>query len=169
MLPAAQVQVPAALPASAARPPPAKPAAPTPPPAKPAAAAPPRPPPMESDDDKTPPPTRNPFGRADAAEESTNAGPMPSEAKVEVSEDLLADDPSARPHIPRRPAPALRPSPSTPPSARPAIPPRRPPPGMPPARPAAEALDDEGEDDALPEPQNSEKTQIRPAPDRPRR
>ncbi|MBJ6760111.1 CpaF family protein [Myxococcaceae bacterium JPH2] len=166
--PSAQVQVPAALPAGAARPPPAKPAAATPPPAKPA--APPRPPPAASDDDKTPPPTRNPFGRADAAEESTNAGPLPSEAKVEVSEDLLADDPSSRPPIPRRPAPAaLRPSPGTPPSARPAIPPRRPPPGMPPARPAAESLDDEGDDDVLPEPQSSEKTQIRPAPDRSRR
>ncbi|WP_342378499.1 CpaF family protein [Myxococcus stipitatus] len=150
----AQVQVPASLPASMSKPsatPAARPAATATPPAGHAAARPaitqrPPPPPESGDDDMTPPPTRNPFaGGSDG---------MPSEAKVEVDEELLTD--AGRPPPPRRPAPPpARPAPAV---ARPtAAPPRRPPP--------APADEDEDGDTGSPE-----KTQIRPAPsERPRR
>ncbi|AGC42085.1 type II/IV secretion system ATPase [Myxococcus stipitatus DSM 14675] len=149
---AAPVQVPASLPSSKpTATPAARPAATATPPAGHAAARPaitqrPPPPPESRDDDMTPPPTRSPFaGGADG---------MPSEAKVEVDEELLTD--AGRPPPPRRPGPPpARPAPA---AARPtAAPPRRPPP--------APADEDEDGDTGSPE-----KTQIRPAPsERPRR
>ncbi|NTX09725.1 CpaF family protein [Myxococcus sp. CA056] len=156
--PPVQVQVPASLPASVAKPatppPAARPATATPPAghaaARPVAAPRPPPPPDEGDDDRTPPPTRNPFA---------------SEAKVEVDEELLTD--AGRPPPPRRPGtPPPRPPP--PGGARPALAARRPPPSIP-SRPAD---DEEDEDTSAPSgpKETSEKTQIRPAPpERPRR
>ncbi|ATB45189.1 CpaF family protein [Corallococcus macrosporus] len=167
--PAVQVQVPASHPtpppmarARPAEPPPAvKPVTPV---ARPAA-TPPRPPPA-LDDDATPPPTRNPF--ADAPEETRTAIP---EAKVEVSEDLLAEDDGPRTVPPRRPPPftppARAPAPNVATGARPALGARRPPPSRP-----SPALDDEDEDTGGGQNASggSEKTQIRPAPsERPRR
>jgi len=176
-----QVQVPANLPASMAKPAPAAKAAPPPPPAQ----ARPAPRPAQnvlSDEDKTPPPTRNPFARAAPAdddlsapeEDSTHSGMPPrDEPKVEISEDLLAEAASARPAStpPRRPMPPPAGAPNRPttgssPAVRPgAVPPRRPVtgPGSS-ARPAGE----DGE--ASSGSGNQEKTQIRsPPPDRPRR
>lgn len=152
-------QVPASLPASAAKPPApaARPAPTATPPAGHAAARPaitqrPPPPPESGDDDMTPPPTRNPFaGGSDG---------MASEPKVEVDEELLTD--AGRPPPPRRPGPPpARPAPS---AARPAgVPPRRPPPAPP------EEDEHTGAQEA-PSGGTSEKTQIRPAPsERPRR
>jgi pilus assembly protein CpaF len=124
------------------------------------------PPPV--DDDRTPPPTRNPF----ASEADDGLGAPADEPKVQISADLLADDePQPRGAVP--PRPALRPAtpPQRPPTAptaqRPGVagpaPVRRPAP--PPARPPPPV--DEG--DEPPEPDNSEKTQIKPIPDKPRR
>ncbi|NOK34756.1 CpaF family protein [Corallococcus exercitus] len=148
--------------------PPSKPAAAPPPPMKAAPALrpslPPRPPPSQ-DDDKTPPPTRNPF----AEQEDTRASP-PSEPLVQVSEDLLAEAPPARnTPPPRRPPPApARPGAPPPNTLRAGATPTRRPPGPPP--PPSDDLD-EDEDDDRPKTElnTSEKTQIRPAPERPRR
>jgi pilus assembly protein CpaF len=173
-----QVQVPASLPtppppAAAARPPPPPPAAPVAKPAGPALrpqltpSARPPPPKGAADDDKTPPPTRNPF--ANAAPEETNTASV-SEPKVEVSEDLLAEDRAMSPP-PRRPPPSA--TPSRPGIAtnqvsglRPGIaPPRRPAPVTSP-RPEEDAEDDDSADLN----DSSEKTQIRAPPsERPRR
>ncbi|NNC00423.1 CpaF family protein, partial [Corallococcus exiguus] len=112
--------------------------------------------------DKTPPPTRNPF----AEQEDTRSTP-PSEPLVQVSADLLAEAPPARnTPPPRRPPPApVRPG--TPPAntLRAGATPTRRPPGPPPPP------SDEDEDDDRPKTElnTSEKTQIRPAPDRSRR
>ncbi|HZI11219.1 MAG TPA: CpaF family protein [Myxococcus sp.] len=169
-----QVQVPAALtpPPAAARPPP-----PVPPAAKPAApvlrpqltpAGRPPPPKGAADDDKTPPPTRNPF--AGPPEETNTA--VASEPKVEVSQDLLAEDRTLPPTPPRRPPPSATPSRpgiatnQVPSGLRPGIaPPRRTGP-VPPAR-----LDEDAEDEDLGDlKDSSEKTQIRAPPsERPRR
>ncbi|MBE4747060.1 CpaF family protein [Corallococcus sp. ZKHCc1 1396] len=145
-----QVQVPA----KAALPPPAKSPAPALRPA-----LPPRPPPG-ADDDKTPPPTRNPFSESDHA--------SASEPLVQVADDLLAEEiPPRQTPPPRRPPPS--PPRSVPASANnvraAAAPPRRPPGPPPPPE------DDDDEDGLGPrtELNTSEKTQIRPAPERPRR
>ncbi|AKQ69332.1 Type II/IV secretion system ATP hydrolase TadA/VirB11/CpaF, TadA subfamily [Myxococcus hansupus] len=167
--PPVQVQVPASHPTP---PPSARVRPPEPPPAaKPAAqaarppAAPPRPPPAPMDDDATPPPTRNPF--ADAPDETRTAA-APIEAKVEVSEDLLAEDDGPRTVPPRRPPPftppARAPSPNLASGARPAPGARRPAPSR--------SAEDEEEDTGGSHNANggSEKTQIRPPPsERPRR
>ncbi|KFE71122.1 CpaF family protein [Hyalangium minutum] len=184
--PAAQVQVPANLPPSMAKPAPTSAAKPPPAPASAQARSPPPPRPAQnalSDEDKTPPPTRNPFARAAEEddlsapqEDSTHSGmPPKDEPKVEISEDLLAEAASSRPASapPRRPlpAPAGVPNRATTGSS-PAV---RPPAGVPPRRPAPVATarpapEDEAEDDAGSNSGNSEKTQIRaPPPDRPRR
>jgi pilus assembly protein CpaF len=172
----AQVQVPANHPSPPPAPrlrpsePPARPAAPTPPsgtrPAPPLAR--PSAPPSMGDDDKTPPPTRNPFA---GPPEVTNAEPL-SESNVEVDAELLTEaGGAARPPPPRRPPPATASRPASPnvvTGARPTLTPRRPPPSIPP-RPAVEPEDEE-DGDASQEPNGgSEKTQIRPAPERPRR
>lgn len=149
----------------------AKPAAapPPPPPAKVAPALRPAlpsrpPPPASNDDDKTPPPTRNPF----AAEEDTRASPL-SEPLVQVSEDLLAEAQPARNTPPPRRPPPPSPARPGPPPANPlragAAPARRP--SGPPPPPS----DDDEEEDERPrtEMNTSEKTQIRPPPERPRR
>ncbi|PTL81486.1 CpaF family protein [Vitiosangium sp. GDMCC 1.1324] len=175
--PPVQVQVPASLPKAAepqaparAKPvetPPARPALrPNPPANKP-------PPPPNADDDRTPPPTRNPF----AHEAEDGLGAPADEPKVQVSADLLADDletqgrgippprPAARPSTPPpRPSPAAgtRPVTASPPARRPApAAPSRPPPPAP--------SEDLEEDDAPRELDNSEKTHIRPMPEKPRR
>ncbi|WP_164008836.1 CpaF family protein [Pyxidicoccus trucidator] len=173
----AQVQVPAALPAQPAPPPAArlrpaesvaaKPAAPTPPAGtRPPVAARPPPPPSSGDDDKTPPPTRNPFT---GPPEDTHAAPL-SEPNVEVDAELLTEA-GGRSAPPRRPPPAATPSrPSgsnLATGARPALPARRPPPSSPPRLPDDEEEDAGGGSEKLNG--GSEKTQIRPAPERPRR
>ncbi|HEX8441238.1 MAG TPA: CpaF family protein, partial [Archangium sp.] len=129
-----------------------------------------RPAPPVPDDDRTPPPTRNPF-----ASEADDGLGAPDEPKVQVSADLLADGDETQgrgvpPPRPGRPAsPPPRPGgPSTgqrPALAAPARPPARP--ASPPARPPPPVPDDE--DDALPELDDSEKTNIRPMPEKPRR
>lgn len=168
----AQVQVPAShpTPPPAARlrpsePVAAKPAAPTPPAGVRPAPRPP-PPPSMGDDDKTPPPTRNPFA---GPPESTHAAPL-SESNVEVDAELLTEAGGSRPMPARRPPPVTppaRPVPNVVSGARPPMPGRRPPPMTPPQPP----MEDEDEDSLgePPEPGGSEKTQIRPAPERPRR
>lgn len=179
-----QVQVPASLPTpppAAARPPPpavpaataAKPAAPpapAPAAARPLTPAPVRPPPPKSaeDDDKTPPPKRTPFA---GPPEDTNTG-VASEPKVEVSEDLLAEE---RALPPRRPPPSATPSRPgiatnqvSSSGARPGIAPRRPAPVTPPR--ASVEVDGEEEEDSLDLNDSGEKTQIRAPPsERPRR
>jgi pilus assembly protein CpaF len=180
--PPVQVQVPANLPTSSAKPAPAAAKA-LPPPAQAKPATKPPPPSADalSDEDKTPPPTRNPFVRPEADDLSapedipTNTGmPPKDEPKVEIAEDLLAEagpQPKAVPMpAPRRPAPPpagapARPSTNgSPNTLRPAnVPPRRP--GAPPPPPARAAVEDDGDG-----PDNGEKTQIRsPPPERPRR
>jgi pilus assembly protein CpaF len=178
-----QVQVPASLPAGASKSPSAA-AKPPPAPAQARPAA--RPAPSTdrvSDEDKTPPPTRNPFARGNDEDElsapaddmPTNAGPVPKEeAKVEISEDLLAEATPARGAAsvpPRRPAPAAapaRPTTGTNNAMRPsAVPARRP--GTPPSTAAARpgGADDAQEGGGA---NSGEKTQIRnPPPERPRR
>jgi pilus assembly protein CpaF len=164
------VQVPANLPTPA--PAPRAPEPPARPTLRPSAAPQQRPPPPVpelSDDDKTPPPTRNPF-----ASESAEDGPgaPPEEPKVQVSADLLLDEDTlgrAAPPPPRPSRPSLptaRPSPST--GARPAMPPARRPPPPAQARPAPPVPPDDLEDEP-PELDNSEKTHIKPMPERPRR
>ncbi|QSQ20555.1 CpaF family protein [Pyxidicoccus parkwayensis] len=167
-----QVQVPANHPSPPpaprlrpSEPPSAKLTGPTPPSGLKPAARPP-PPPGMGDDDKTPPPTRNPFT---GPPEDTHAAPV-SESNVEVDAELLTEAGGARP----TPAPARRPPPSTPPArpvpnavsgVRPPAPVRRPP-------PAPSHAEDDEEDDAVSnasERGGSEKTQIRPPPERPRR
>ncbi|ATB30724.1 CpaF family protein [Melittangium boletus] len=159
--PAVQVQVPAAI-----TPPPA----PTPTPAPRAALRPNLPaqqrppPPVEmddalGDDDKTPPPTRNPFD------------PPESDSKVHVAAELLEDELVSTgrnvvspPPRPVRPS-AAPPRPGAVATARPGMPVRRP---APPMRPPPPVPDDELDgDDATHD--NSEKTAIRPVPDKPRR
>ncbi|WP_163989592.1 CpaF family protein [Pyxidicoccus caerfyrddinensis] len=169
-----QVQVPANHPA----PPPAprlrpsepvgaKPAAPTPPAGMKPAPRPPPPPSSMGDDDKTPPPTRNPFA---GPPEDTHAAPV-SESNVEVDAELLTEAGSSRPMPARRPPPATpsaRPVPNAVSGVRPPMPARRPPPSAP-----SHAQDDDEEEDATAgsaeRSGGSEKTQIRPAPERPRR
>jgi len=176
--PPVQVQVPASLPASMAKPAPAA-AKPAPAQARPA----PRPAQNAlSDEDKTPPPTRNPFVRAEEddlsapVEDSTHSGMPPrDEPKVEISEDLLAEAASSRPAStpPRRPMPPPAAAPARPTTGsnaavRPGtVPPRRPAPAPgSSARPAG--ADEDAEAGAGSG--NGEKTQIRsPPPDRPRR
>ncbi len=181
--PAVQVQVPASLPAGVSKPTAASaPARPAPVPAQARPSRPPPPPSDElSDEDKTPPPTRNPFAKGDDDDElnapsdvPTHAGvPPKDEPKVEVAEELLAEvlpPRSGSMSPPRRPsAPGAPSRPATGPSnaLRPAgLPPRRtnPPPTAPQRLPSAEP--DAPEDGG---PDNSEKTQIRAAPERPRR
>ncbi len=128
----------------------------------------PAPAPAVQDDDRTPPPTRNPF--ASDAHDGLGA---PDEPKVQVSADLMADgdETQGRGVVPPRPA-----RPSTPPprpggpptGQRPALaaPARPSRPASPPARPPP-PVDDE--DDAPPELDDSEKTNIRPMPEKPRR
>ncbi|MCP3136088.1 CpaF family protein [Pyxidicoccus xibeiensis] len=162
-----QVQVPANHPAPppAARPRPpepaaaAKSAAPTPP-AGTRPVAPPRPPAAASDDDLTPPPTRNPLSSAPAE--------PPSESNVEVDAELLTEAGGSRPPPARRPPPSIParpPPPNLATGARPAMAPRRPPPRA----PTEGAEEDEDGGSAEPQGGGSEKTQIRPAPERPRR
>ncbi|XXF78858.1 CpaF family protein [Myxococcaceae bacterium GXIMD 01537] len=154
-----------AKPAEPAKPAAAKPAAtpakPMPAPAAKAAAP--------VDDDLTPPPTKNPLARS--------GDDAHGEGKVQVADELLANQPTqSRPALgARRPAPAgapatgaARPVPGVPPRPGAApLPPRRPTTGaMPAARPAPEPADD---DDLPDEGDTSEKTQIRAAPERPRR
>ncbi|AKJ00065.1 Type II/IV secretion system ATP hydrolase TadA/VirB11/CpaF, TadA subfamily [Archangium gephyra] len=179
-----QVQVPANLPLAAPRAPePAAPARPrtaevpaarTGPALRPNLPANrPAPPVPDHDDDKTPPPTRNPF----AAEADDGLGAPPDEPSVQVSADLLAEDLDATqgrgipPPRPARPAtPPPRPAPAT--GARPAVaapPPRRPAPPAP-ARPPPPVPSSELEDDDAPrELDSSEKTHIKPIPEKPRR
>jgi pilus assembly protein CpaF len=171
--PAVQVQVPANLPthkpaaqARPAAPAPGKPAAPSTPAAGSPAVKPgarPAPPPAASDEDLTPPPTRNPLAR----DEDDLGAPADEGLKVHVAEDLLHDAARA---APRRPptagAPPARASGLHPrPAAPAAVPARRPPTAAAPQRPAPEPSDDED----APEQDTSEKTQIRTAPERPRR
>lgn len=174
------VQVPASLPTPAAKPPPTlTPSRASAPPGQLRPAG--RPPPDAlTDEDKTPPPTRNPFARGedDALEAPFDSAPTHSgmppkdEPKVEISEDLLAEAASARstpPPPPRRSVPAATASrPVTGSSApmRPgAAPPRRPTSSTTASRPAV--ADEDLEADS--EPNNTEKTQIRAPPERPRR
>ncbi|QRK12225.1 Flp pilus assembly complex ATPase component TadA [Archangium violaceum] len=166
-----QVQVPASLP-TPARPKPAET-----PPARPAlrpnlpANRP--PPPPDLDDDRTPPPTRNPF----ADETEDGLGAPADEPKVQVSADLLADEldtqgrgitppprPAARPtpSRPNMPVTGTRPAVAAPPARRPM--PQAPTRPLPPPVPSEDLVDDEP-----PELDNSEKTHIRPMPEKPRR
>jgi len=163
--PPVQVQVPANLPmAKAPSPTPAPRAAPALRPNLPAN----RPAPAAAamDDDRTPPPTRNPF----ASEADDGLGAPAEEPKVQVSADLLADQgpppprPALRPSVPPQ-RPANAPTGQRPGMPAPA-PARRPAP--PPARPAPPPIED-GDEDELPELDNSERTQIKPIPDKPRR
>ncbi|WP_309890969.1 CpaF family protein [Archangium sp.] len=164
--PPVQVQVPANLPiarAPAPTPAPAPRAAPALRPNLPAN----RPAPAAAaavDDDRTPPPTRNPF----ASEADDGLGAPADEPKVQVSADLLADQGPPPPRPALRPAvPPQRPAPSGQRPGMPApAPARRPAP--PPARPAPPPVED-GDGDELPELDNSERTQIKPIPDKPRR
>jgi pilus assembly protein CpaF len=178
-----QVQVPANLPMAAPRAPepPARPrtnevpaarTGPAPRPNLPANRPP--PPVMEQDDDKTPPPTRNPF----ASEADDGLGAPPDEPSVQVAADLMAEDldatqgrgippprPQARPATPP-------PRPASPTGARPAVaaPPRRPAPAPAPARPPPPVPSEDLEDDDAPrELDSSEKTHIKPMPEKPRR
>ncbi|WNG43705.1 CpaF family protein [Archangium minus] len=170
-----QVQVPANLP-TPARPKPAEPPAarggPSLRPNLPANRPPP-PPESDVDDDRTPLPTRNPF--ADEAEDGLGA--PADEPKVQVSADLLADDLETQGRgIATPPRPAARPTPSRPnppvTSTRPAMaapPARRPAPSAP-NRPLPPPVpSDDLEDDEPRELDNSEKTHIRPMPEKPRR
>jgi pilus assembly protein CpaF len=133
----------------------------------------PAPPVMElSDDDKTPPPTRNPF----AAEADDGLGAPPDEPSVQVSADLLAEDldatqgrgiPPPRPARPSTPPP--RPA-AQPTGSRPAVAaPRRPAPPAPARPPPPVPSEDLVDDDAPRELDNSEKTHIKPIPEKPRR
>lgn len=201
---AVQVQVPASLPAPAAGPT-ARPApAPT---ARPLPAAPSRPAtrpgtgpaaavkPSVDDSDKTPPPTRNPLlsrnELAAASQERRLPPPVVEENKVEISDDLLADEDSAlldqaqmaEEDTNVKPPPPLRGSRPGALAPRPATggaPPRRPAP-RPNASLGAAAPEDTGEGPALEEllegegaaPADGEKTSIRqipaPAPRKPGR
>jgi pilus assembly protein CpaF len=157
---------------TAAKPPaaPAKPAAPGV--AKPAAkASPPAAPPV--DNDLTPPPRPNPL--AHEAEDDLGA---PAEDGMHLADAALADQATqARPALPRRPTPGApggvppRPAPAagTPARPSPAVPPRRPTSVATPARPAPPAPEPAGDEDELDGADNSEKTQIRSVPERPRR
>ncbi len=169
--PPVQVQVPANLPTAAApaRPKPAEaPAAVRNGPALRPNPAQNRPAPTLQDDDRTPPPTRNPF--ASAAHDGPGAAEEP---KVQVSADLLADGDetqsrgAALPRPSRPTSPPPRPGPPT--GQRPALnsPARPSRPASPPARHSPPVPDDE--DDAPPELDDSEKTNIRPIPEKPRR
>ncbi|MCY1073933.1 CpaF family protein [Archangium lansingense] len=124
------------------------------------------------DDDKTPPPTRNPF----ASEEDDALGaPRDDEPSVQVSADLLADEletqgrgiPPPRPARPSTPPP--RPATAT--SSRPAVaaPARRPAPPAPARPPPPVPSEDLEDDDAPRELDSSEKTHIKPMPEKPRR
>jgi pilus assembly protein CpaF len=178
-----QVQVPANLPMAAPRAPepPARPrtnevpaarTGPAPRPNLPANRPP--PPVMEQDDDKTPPPTRNPF----ASEADDGLGAPRDEPSVQVAADLMAEEldttqgrgiPPPRPQT--RPA-TPPPRPASPTGARPAVaaPPRRPAPAPAPARPPPPVPSEDLEDDDAPrELDSSEKTHIKPMPEKPRR
>ncbi|QRN96229.1 Flp pilus assembly complex ATPase component TadA [Archangium violaceum] len=161
--PAVQVQVPANLPT-----PPKAPAARGGPALRPNLPA--NKPPPPPDDDRTPPPTRNPF-----ASEEDGPGAPDDEPKVQVAADLLAEDETqGRGIVPPRPTRSSTPQPqrSGPTTGvRPAMaPPARRPAAMPPARPAlAPPVPDEDLEDEPRELDNSEKTHIRPMPDKPRR
>jgi pilus assembly protein CpaF len=164
--PPVQVQVPANLPiAKAPAPTPAPRAAPALRPNLPAN----RPAPAAAaavDDDRTPPPTRNPF----ASEADDGLGAPADEPKVQVSADLLADQGTPPPRPALRPAvPPQRPA-NAPTGQRPGMPAPAPArrPAPPPARPAPPPVED-GDGDELPELDNSERTQIKPIPDKPRR
>jgi pilus assembly protein CpaF len=178
-----QVQVPASLPMAAPRAPeppaPARPrtaevpAARTGPALRPNLPANrPAPPVMEErDDDKTPPPTRNPF----ASEADDGFGAPPDEPSVQVSADLLDDLDATQgrgipPPRPARPAaPPPRPAQAT--GARPAVaaPARRPAPPAPVRPPPPVPSENLEDDDAPRELDNSEKTHIKPIPEKPRR
>ena len=164
--PPVQVQVPANLPlAKAPAPTPAPRAAPALRPNLPAN----RPAPAAAaavDDDRTPPPTRNPF----ASEADDGLGAPADEPKVQVSADLLADQGTPPPRPALRPAvPPQRPA-NAPTGQRPGMPAPAPArrPAPPPTRPAPPPVED-GDGDELPELDNSERTQIKPIPDKPRR
>jgi pilus assembly protein CpaF len=130
---------------------------------------------MEQDDDKTPPPTRNPF----AAEAEDGLGAPPDEPKVQVAAELFADaaldETQGRGIPPPRPArPATPPPrPAAPTGSRPAMasaPPARRPAPPAPARPPPPVPSEELEDDDAPrELDSSEKTHIKPIPEKPRR
>ncbi len=161
--PAVQVQVPANLPT-----PPKAPAARGGPALRPNLPAN-KPPPPPEDDDRTPPPTRNPF----ASEAEEGPATLADEPKVQVAADLLAEDETqGRGIVPPRSTRSSTPQPqrsgpST--GVRPAMPARRPA-SMPPARPSlAPPVPDEHLEDEPRELDNSEKTHIRPMPDKPRR
>jgi pilus assembly protein CpaF len=119
------------------------------------------------DDDRTPPPTRNPF----ASSSDDGLGAPADEPNVQIAADLLADDDETQGRGVAPPRPALRPNlppqqrPPGPTAQRPGVPApvRRPAP--PPARPAPPVPDD----DEPPELDNSEKTHIKPIPEKPRR
>ena len=158
-----QVQVPAPR-LRPAEPVAAKPAAPTPAAeTRPPASVRLPPPPSTGDDDKTPPPPRPSLA---SPPEATQAAPL-SEPNVEVDAELLTEA-GGRPAPPRRPPPATpsRPSGNLVTSARPSQPARRPPPSTPPRLPDAEEDTGGGGSESG---GGSEKTQIRPAPERPRR
>ncbi|HEX5747211.1 MAG TPA: ATPase, T2SS/T4P/T4SS family [Archangium sp.] len=183
--PPVQVQVPANLPMAAPR----APEPPAPAPARRTAETPaartgpalrpnlpanrPAPPVPEHDDDKTPPPTRNPF----ASEADDGFGAPPDEPSVQVAADLLAEDLDAtqgRGIPPPRPAPRPAATPARPTPAigsRPAVasPPRRPAPPAPARPPPPVPSSDLEDDDAPRELDNSEKTHIKPMPEKPRR
>jgi pilus assembly protein CpaF len=121
----------------------------------------------DTDDDKTPPPTRNPF--------ASEATPSPAEPSVQVSADLMADELETQGRGIPPPRPALRPAatpPARPTGTRPAVaspPPARRPAPPAPARPPP-PVDDLGDDDDAPrELDSSEKTHIKPMPEKPRR
>jgi pilus assembly protein CpaF len=162
--PAVQVQVPAHLPTA-----PKAPAARSGPALRPNLPA--NKPPPPPDDDRTPPPTRNPF--ASEAEEGLDA--PDDEPKVQVAADLLAEDETQGrgivppPRLARSATPPQRPGPST--GVRPAMtPPARRPAAPPPARPAlGPPVPDEAMEEEPRELDSSEKTHIRPMPDKPRR
>jgi pilus assembly protein CpaF len=124
-------------------------------------------PPPPVDDDRTPPPTRNPF----ASSSDDGLGAPADEPNVQIAADLLADDDETQGRGVAPPRPALRPNlppqqrPPGPTAQRPGVPApvRRPAP--PPARPAPPVPDD----DEPPELDNSEKTHIKPIPEKPRR
>ncbi|HYO55770.1 CpaF family protein [Archangium sp.] len=126
-----------------------------------------RPPPpvMDPDDDRTPPPTRNPF----ASEADDGLGAPADEPKVQVSADLLADEleTQGRGIPPPRPA---RPPPATGARSTGTAPPARRPAPSAPARPLPPVPAEDLEDgDAPRELDTSEKTHIRPMPEKPRR
>jgi pilus assembly protein CpaF len=129
--------------------------------------------PVLTDDDQTPPPTRNPFASETPREELGAPGDR-DEPKVQVSMELLVEEETRGRTAPLPPRPARPgPAPSSPRSttgSRPALTPARRPVPAPPSRPSLSPPTPPPEAaDEVPSPNNTEKTQIRPLPDKLRR